>query len=344
MAPAASESSEEDGSDDWGPPDDLSPMAMMAAARDADVEEQATLQRRLAERRAEVERLRVRLTETTANRDAARQSGAAGIKAAQRQMMRMRAELEAVSVDAGSGDFQSVDEESAGSARAPVPEEVPEVDRERRLALQAEVRTLRHELSRWKHEAESLEAARPQQEEELDAARAELVSAKDVLESTRHASKHHELETHLLRLHKSREPSQSLQEVPLRGGGHGSVEAAAEKEIRERAEQSADHLMAKMQNLSKVASAQQLAIQRAERQLLRGEHLLEQRETSLASEDQRGARLKNALRRRSDDLVSKALGWPSGPPLRKSSSVPAGSGSGFSPASSGRRHPADVEA
>lgn len=338
MAPAASESSEEDGSDDWGPPYDLSPMEMMAAARDTDVEEQGSLQRRLADRRAEVERLRVRVAETTAARDAARQSGAAGIAAAQRQMMRMRAELDAVSMDS-----MSVDGESAGLVKAPVLKEATEVDRERRLALQAEVRTLRHELSRWKHEAESLEGARPQHEEELAAAKAELVGVKDVLESTRHESKHHELETELCRLHQSREPSQSIQEVPLRGGGHGCVEASAEQAIRERAEHTADHLSAKMQNLSKIASAQQLAIQRAERQLLRGEHVLEQREASLASEDQRGARLKNALRRRSDDMVSKALGWPTGPPLRKSSSVPAGSAGGFSPASSGRRHPADVE-
>lgn len=343
MAPAASESSEEDGSDDWGgTPDDFSPMAMMDAARDADVEEQKTLQRRLADRRAEVERFRARLAESIAARDAARQSGAAGIAAAQRQMVRMRAELEAVSADAGSVNGRSVESESVDEA----PREMPEVDRERRLAFQAEVRRLRHELSRWKHEAESLEAARPQQEQELVAAKAELVSANDVLDSTRHASKHHELETQLKRLHQSREPSQSFQEVPLRGGGHGSVEAAAERTIRERAEQTADHLSAKMQNLSKVSSVQQLTIQRVERQLLRGEHLLEQREASLGSEEQRGARLKVALRRRSDDLVSKALGWPGGPPLRKSSSVPAGSasGGGFSPASSGRRHPADVEA
>lgn len=337
MAPAASESSEEDGSDDWGEPAvDLSPMEMMAAARDTDVEEQGSLQRRLTDRRAEVERLRIRVSETTAARDAARQSGAAGIAAAQRQMMRMRAELDAVSMDS-----RSMDGESAGLARTrtPVSKEVTEVDRERRLALQAEVRTLRHELSRWKHDAESLEAARPQHEKELAAAKADLVTVKDVLESTRHESKHHELETELCRLHQSRDFSQSIQEVPLRGGGHGNVTAMAEQHIRERAESTADHLSAKMQNLSKIASAQQLAIQRAERQLLRGEHLLEQREATLASEDQRGARLKNALRRRSDDMVSKALGWPTGPPLRKSSSVPA-----VSPASSsGRRHPADVE-
>jgi len=98
--------------------------------------------------------------------------------------------------------------------------------------------------------------------------------------------------------------------------------------------------------LTGVVASQQLLIQRLEKTVLKEEGLLEQRDAQLADESRRHLRLKGALRRRSDQAVAQALGWPhGGKKKQRAASVPpglcsdgdgAGSGKGDAEVGSGK--------
>merc|ERR1712083_786481 len=103
----------------------------------------------------------------------------------------------------------------------------------------------------------------------------------DVIDSTRNTVRHHEVEQKLrdvVPIGSSDGERSAGDRLPLHGGGHGSVEAKAERIIRERTEQQNSGLSSKAKKLTRVVSAQQLAIQRLEKQLLKEESVLDQKE------------------------------------------------------------------
>merc|ERR1719220_2005377 len=76
-----------------------------------------------------------------------------------------------------------------------------------------------------------------------------------------------------------------FEQQTLQTGGHHSIEAKAERCVRERTEDRAGVLSGKAQKLMSVVSSQQLLIQRLEKQLVKEEDLLEQREKQLVKEE-----------------------------------------------------------
>mmetsp|Transcript_55756 Transcript_55756/g.129858 ORF Transcript_55756/g.129858 Transcript_55756/m.129858 type:complete len:322 (-) Transcript_55756:499-1464(-) len=294
------------------------------------------LQRRLQEKRAACQHLREEIAATRVECDAAKGSCLAGIQAAKVQMARMSAELAtlrqraearaAASALAAEGSEGADPLTASASASAGLSNSgSPADDSLRHEALQMEARTLRHELSKWKHQAEMLDAARQGQEREIAHLKANLTHARDVLDSTRLAVRHHEVERKLRETalvpfpeagHPGGSPSSKNDLRAMRGSNfeklprHGSIEAKAERTIRERTEDRAGVLSSKAQKLMSVVSSQQLLIQRLEKQLLKEEDLLGQREWQLAEASKRHSRVKGALRKKSDGVVAVALGVP----------------------------------
>ncbi|CAJ1337647.1 unnamed protein product [Effrenium voratum] len=237
------------------------------------------LQRELEVKRQSCEKLRHHLAATRQEKETVVQSCLAGVEAAQAQMAQMRAELEMLK-------------------QAPKDEAEPSVADEEEVSWRQmkllECRNLRHELSKWRHQVATLEAKRPQDEAEVARLKVEVMHAQDVLESTRHAVRHLEVE-------------QSMGEVPdedcQMGAPTHSIEVVAERHVRERAEERGSHLAQKAKRLGQVILAQKLLIQRLEKQIITEESLLEQKEMQLAGEEKLHIRLKVALRQRSDEIV-----------------------------------------
>lgn len=178
-----------------------------------------------------------------------------------------------------------------------------------------QVRVLRHELAKWKHQVELVEAKRPRQEDEIIRLKAELTHTLDILTSTQHAVKHHEVE----REFQSPAPVQQEGEdlaVPLQGGGHSCIEAHVERQLREGIEGKNVRLSGKAKRLGGVVAAQQLLIQRLEKQVLKDEHQLEQKDNHLHSQNLRVAQLKKIVRTNSDTHVARMLGVASMQPGR----------------------------
>jgi len=313
----------------------------MARGAEDELDELGEAERRLEERRAACRQLQQELEAARAEKDAARSACLAGVDAARTQMARMRAELGllrqlASPAAAAEGPGPADGGGSVASSLAMSQRQTDE-EQSRQQDLQVQARTLRYELSKWRHQVEQLEEERRDQEEELSRLRAQLTHAHDVLESTRHAVRHHEVERNLREsglvplsfdgAGEGEPPALSkLNRVPLLGGGHSSIEAKAERCVRERTDKRAGVLAGKAQRLTGVVSSQQLLIQRLEKELLKEEDVLERRQLQLASESRRHLHLKGALRRRSDGVVAAALGVPGRCPglgggVQKSSSV-----------------------
>jgi len=270
----------------------------------ADIREK--LVREVRSREGAIAQLEQRVHALRAEKDAAQESCLRGVEAAQMQMKRMRAELKAL--NAAPRKEVQADEST----------HVMDEDEERSLKQmkQLESRALRHELSKWRHQASLLESERPGQEAEVARLKAELTNAEDVLESTRHAVRHLEVERlgqqdgmpgakrdATLQLDKNGLPVGSAK------GGKGNVEAHCERKVREAAEDRGHILSSKSKRLGQVILAQQMLIQRLEKQIMKEEGLLEQREMRLAGEQKLHLRLKVALRQRSDEIVvEKILG------------------------------------
>jgi len=306
------------------------------------------LQRRLKEKQAACEQMREDIIAVRAEQEKAKSACMAGVNAAKVQMARMSAELKALTSCTQAFNLDEVasaveDDELAGTA---LPSEASarsrpqqsEEERARLEALRLRARQLRHELSKWRHQAESLESASHSQEEEIVYLKAQLTHARDVLDSTRYAVRHHEVERKLreaallplpdgagnpdLRTDLRLWQGENFHKLTTRLPDKMTLEAKCERRIRERTEERAGVLTTKAQRLMSVVSSQQLLIQRLERQLLQEEDQLEQREGQLAGVARQRARLKGALRQRSDDVVAAAVGVPG---MRKqSSSVPPG--------------------
>jgi len=204
---------------------------------------------------------------------------------------------------------QDVDEDSL---QAPQHAVDPSVQHQQ---LQLEVRTLRHELSKWRHQAEWLEKSTPQEEDQIVRMKAELTHTIDILESTRHAAMHHEVERDIQKRATatggySQAHGGGNAGVPLFNGGHGGVEAQAERGIRERMEQKNQHMSGKAKQLMSIACSQQLLVQRLEKALVKEEGNLGKKDARLSFESDKHQKLKESLRRCSNDAVAAALGVP----------------------------------
>merc|ERR1711920_1089862 len=126
---------------------------------------------------------------------------------------------------------------------------------------------------------ECIEGKRPRQEEEIVRLKAALTHTLDILSSTHHALRHQEVEQEFQRAAVMDDADAIVRgEVPLHGGGHGNIEAQAERHVRESVEDKNIRLSGKAKRLSGVVAAQQLLIQRLEKQLLQDEQQLERKE------------------------------------------------------------------
>lgn len=280
--------------------------------------EPKSLEERLAAQRAANEELQLRIQATLAEKQIADDACLAGIEAARKQMERLRAELKFLQ------SFQDKFDEAYPTRTISSPKTESEEERQRRQTLQTQARTLRSDLSKWRHQVEMLEAERPQQEQEIDSLKTELSHSKDILETTRHASRHLEVER------AWHEGTYDASTADAKGAGIGGVEARAEKRAREMAEERSVELSAKVKRLSSVLLAQQMLIQRLQKTISKEEAILEKFEFQLSGEAKQNQRLKGALRQRSDDIVVSTLFGKlisqkvsSEKPVR-SSSVPSG--------------------
>eukprot|EP00434_Breviolum_minutum_P004111 symbB.v1.2.003622.t1/scaffold203.1/size271217/14 len=235
------------------------------------------LRRELEIKRQSCQKLQKRLEMTRQEKETVTQSCLAGVEAAQMQMMQMREELEMLK------EAPSKDEETQLQGSPKDDEEVAW----RQLKL-LECRNLRHDLSKWRHQVATLESKRPDDEVEV-----RRLKAEDVLESTRHAVRHLEVEQHMGETVEDDEV-----ELPAQ-----STEVLVERHVREKAEERGSQLARKAKRLAQVLLAQRLLIQRLEKQLLIEQSQLEQRELRLAGEEKLHLRLKVALRQRSDEIV-----------------------------------------
>lgn len=289
------------------------------AAGDATAGELATLRDRLTDRQAMCQQLEEQVAAARAEQAAVQQSSVAGIEAARIQMMRMWRELAALRQQQQARlatDDRSPASDVEGKAADLPPGTEPDEDGGERQALQLQARALRHELSKWDHQVKSMEADAPRQAAEIEQLKAQLTHAQDVVESTKNAISHQYIEREKAELAQSSKELGQIEEsdgkdkapVPLHGGGHANIEATAERSIREQAEARNEALASKARRLTGVARAQQTAIQRLERDLMKLESDHEQREVQLAAESRRKSHLKGALRRCSDDIVAMALG------------------------------------
>lgn len=199
-----------------------------------------------------------------------------------------------------------------------------------RQALLLKERALRQEVERWKHQVAMQDRQRPREEAEIVKLKAELTHQTDILESTRQAVKHEEVERELTRRgffaaesfphshasttdpekqQKSKANIMAGEPVPLYGGGHGGMEARAERHMRQRFEQESDMLSGKVKQLLGITAAQELLKQRLEKALIKEETDLDQKDRQLAFEVRRANALQKNLRRRSDEAVAVALGF-----------------------------------
>merc|ERR1719221_2198915 len=155
--------------------------------------------------------------------------------------------------DDNSESGRPMQTDAPAAASQPVPTVTSrEEERIRREALLLEARGLRHELIKWQHQAEELEARAPGQDAEIVRLKAELTHISDILESTRHAVRHHMVEQSIQDAAAQQRRSGNTKGgkgfdvgVPLYAGGHGNVEAAAERIVRERAEDRNSQLSSK---------------------------------------------------------------------------------------------------
>lgn len=314
----------------------------MAVGDGADAGELAGLQRLVIGKQAACQHLREQIAAAKAECTAAQRAGAAGIRAARAQMLRMRAELtevrrqigEAVDDNSEAGPPMLTDAAGAHPQTAPTGASREE-ERLRRQALLLEARALRHELIKWQHQAEELEAKGPGQDAEILRLKAELTHISDILESTRHAVRHHMVEQSIQEAAVQQRRSGNTKggkggetALPLYAGGHGNVEATAERFVREKAEERNSQLSGKAKRLSSIGASQQLLIQRLEKQVLKGEGMLDQKEAQYIHETRNHYHLRSALKRHSDNVVAAALGVP-GARQRRTSSVPPGGTSGL---------------
>jgi len=306
-----------------------------SAVAETDVDECTKLQMRLEAKRIECSQHEAALAQAQADKAEVQKAGLSGITAAKTQMTRLRSELVAVRQwrDAHTGDSQLVPDPVASDA-----------DEERKAqvkAKQLEARSLRHELSRWRHQVEILEAKLPRQEDEIVRLKDELTHTLEVLTSTQYAVKHRKVDREFQQgTALPQSPSSSGDangQVPLRGGGHGTIEAHAERLIREGVEAKNERLSGKAKKLSGVVAAQQLLIQRLEKQVLKEEKLLDHKDERLHEQAGRAAQLKLKVRKNSDSHVAKMLGVAAQQPNRQkgystnsSMSLEAG-GSGLPP-------------
>jgi len=291
---------------------DIGAVSRSAVAADTDVDECAALQSRLDAEKDECAQLQALLAKANADKAAAHQAGAAGIAAAKAHMSQLRSELVAVRQwrDEHTGD------QNGALAQRSVETEASDADEERKTymrAKQLEVRTLRHEVARIKHQVELVEAKMPRQEDEIVRLKAELTHTLDILTSTQHAVKHHEVDREF---YKGEGDDDG--QVQLRGGGHGCIEAQAERIVREGIEGKNIRLSGKAKRLSGVVAAQQLLIQRLEKQILNEEQLLGRKDEQLSFQHGRVAQLKGLIRQNCDLHVANMLGVaPNQPGLRK---------------------------
>jgi len=276
-----------------------------ATYADGSPNETTALQQRLNAKRQECASLQAMLTEATADKAAAHEGGLAGIRAAKAHMTRLRSELVTV---------RRWRDEHVGETK-PTGQQATEEDEQTksyRNDLQLSVRALRHELARWKHQVQITEAKGPRQEEEIARLKAELTHTLDVLSSTQHAVKHHEIE----REYRDREASTvkpslddtSPEKVSLHGGGHGCVEATAERHVRQKIEDKNLRLSGKAKRLSGVVAAQQLLIQRLEKKVLLEEKNIGQKDDHLQQQSASISQLTKMVRKQSDVHVRKMLG------------------------------------
>lgn len=247
-------------------------------------------------------------------------------------MVRMQAELVAAQkLQAKAAEKADADEDQAASSSSPGVDEEPM----RRRALQTQVRAMRHELAKWKHQVDLMEVQKPKEEGEIVKLKAQLTHAADVLDSTRSAARHAEIDRDLAAAGLDREglaavtaaaaaasssvaawgeaAAKGQQLVPLvnlvkRDIRGTNMEALAERTIRERTEEKNDMLRGKAKRLNNVCGAQQLLIQRLEKQILKEESSFVQKSMQLGHEAQHHAQLQKALRKRSNAAVAEALG------------------------------------
>jgi len=287
------------------------PSSRTAAPIQTEADECAELQQRLDDKRAESAELSETLGQVANDKALAQEAVLGGIKAAKAQMMQLRAELQAVK------NWRSANNEVGGDPSAMMAEIAPEAsedeDREtkqRAKEMQQQVRGLRHELARCRHEVESIEAKRPKQEDEIVRLKGELTHTLDVLTSTQHAVKHHEVERDFSLAQEQANEMQGRQsgDVPLHGGGHGCVEARAERFVREGREDKNIKLSGKAKRLTGVVAAQQLLIQRLETQVLIEERNLDQKDQHLNHNAASISHLKAQVRKNSDTYVAKMMG------------------------------------
>jgi len=287
---------------------------------ETEAEECAALQQRLDATRADCSQLKHVLYQASSDKATAKEAGLAGIRAAKAHMEQLRAELVAVrrwlrSKTAGD----KIDEANVDTlGECSDGEQASEEDEERKThkkAMQVEVRSHRHVLARWKHQVEITEAKVPRQEDEIIRLKAELTHTLDILTSTQHAVKHHEVEMDLRQEAAAADVPEA--KVSLLGGGHGCVEAQAERIVREKIEGKNVRLSGKAKRLSGVVAAQQLLIQRLEKQLLQEELQLEQKDDHLDFQNTRMSQLKALTRKRSDKHVAKMLGVALDQPNRR---------------------------
>jgi len=297
------------------------------------------LQRRLEAKLADCEKLQESMAKVSAEKAAAHEAGMLGIRAAKAHLGSLQAELATIR---GWRQEQEMQERElpladGSSEDAPPPEADAmaeahqEVKNTRMRDLRLGSRTLRHEVARWKHQVALFEGKRPKQEEEITRLKGELTHTLDVLQSTRHALKHHEVEREFSQQAAApaapapqADDAGALSHVPLHGGGHGSVEACAERKVREKAEDRNTRLSAKAKRLSGVVAAQELLIQRLERQLIQEEHVLGQKDSQLSNSTTRVAQLKGILRKKSNEKVAAMLGMVPQKPERSASVPPGG--------------------
>jgi len=296
----------------------------------SEVEEVLGLQQRLDAKKAECIQLQATLAQVSARKLAARQVGLLGIKTAKEHMEKLRSELLAAkrwigmqqSPEAKADESGEVDEETL---RPAAPNDgLSEEEKMRQRRLQVQVRELQHVLARCKHEFELHEAKRPKQEYEIVALKAELTHTLDIWASTQHAVKHHEIEREFQRLDHgpSMDGSVDPHHVSLHGGGHGSIEAHAERRVREKVEDRNINLSGKAKRLTGVVAAQQLLIQRLQKQVLYEEHLLEFKDRQLLHDDQDISQLRSVVRKHSDAYIAGRLGISPTIPVRRSASAP----------------------
>merc|ERR1719253_1059897 len=116
---------------------------------ETDADECSSLQHRLEEKRAECAQLQEQLEQARAEKAAAHEAGLAGISAAKAHMAQLRAELVSVRKwkDARTGNNDE--------AEADVDVEALDAEEARKAHMrekQLQVRALRHEVARWKHQ------------------------------------------------------------------------------------------------------------------------------------------------------------------------------------------------